>query len=401
MKILFDHQIFSAQRQGGVSKYFTELGAEFRTQRSVDVQFALNHTTNTHLLSSLFAKEVTETPESRYLQEFDLFYRRYPYFGAGQIFQLSKWVSGKSYVDLSMMDESRLNRRVSLDLIQAKNFDLFHPTYYDPYFLDYLEEAKYVVTVHDMIPELFPSYFPDQEITIARKKEVILNAERIIAVSKKTRDDLVEIYRLDPARVDVVYHGVRRVDPEPIRLPGRFLLFVGRRSGYKNFRLAATVFSRVLANDADCWLVCCGGGAFTEEERTALLELKVESRLLFLEPTDSQLQYIYSQARLLIFPSLAEGFGLPIIEAMSAGCLVCASDIACFREIAADAAIYFDPLNVESAVEAVDRALSDSIARTSFRKLCLQLAQSYTWQLTAERTLIVYKAATGQEMREG
>ena len=396
MNVLYDHQIFSAQRQGGVSKYFTELCTELSYLQSVNVRLALNNTTNTHLLGSTFAKEICGTVESKYLLEFDRFFQRYPYPGAGQFFYMWNRLFGDFYIDLQMMNESRLNRQTSLHLIQAKNFDIFHPTYYDPYFLDHLDGAKYVVTVHDMIHELFPSYFPDQDLTIANKKKVILNAERIIAVSKKTRNDLVEIYRVDSERVDVVYHGIRHVQSQEVYLPDRFILFVGRRSSYKNFNLAVDVFSRVLAEDNECWLVCCGGGAVSEGERLVLIDLNVEHRVLFLEPTDSELQYIYSKARLLIYPSLAEGFGLPIIEAMSAGCVVCLSDIECFSEIAEDAASYFDPMQVESALESVQRVLSDSDERNRFQMLGLQLAQRYTWRQAAEDTLAVYKSAIGQ-----
>jgi len=247
-----------------------------------------------------------------------------------------------------------------------------------------------------MIHELFPSYFPDHDWTIANKKKVILNAERIIAVSKKTRNDLVEIYRVDSERIDVVYHGIRHVQSQKVHLPDRFILFVGRRSSYKNFNLAVDVFSRVLAEENECWLVCCGGGAVTEDERVVLIDLNVEQRVLFLEPTDSELQYIYSKARLLIYPSLAEGFGLPIIEAMSTGCLVCLSDIECFHEIAEDAASYFDPMQVESALESVQRVLSDSDERTRIQMLGLQLVQRYTWRQAAEDTHTVYKSAFQQ-----
>jgi glycosyltransferase involved in cell wall biosynthesis len=395
MNVLYDYQIFSSQKIGGVSKYFTELCTVFEQLDLVDFEIGVKCTINTHLLESVIGQKIVNSPETKYLQEFNHFCRKFPYAGAGRLFRLWKKIIRDFYIDLSMMDISTINHQRSIELITANKFDLFHPTYYDPYFLEYLNGKKYVITVHDLIHELFPEYFSPQEKTVIHKKQVIFNANRIIAVSKKTKNDLIRIYDLDPESIDVVYHGVGRLDPEKIDLPQKFILFVGRRQGYKNFKFAANVFATATSSSPQHWLVCCGGGAVTKDEHQILVDLGIEKRVLFLEPTDRQLQYVYSKATLFLFPSLYEGFGLPILEAMNTGCPVCASDIECFLEIADTAACYFDPLRLDSAVDVVERVLQDSELRLKKSKQAFQLVHKYSWLQSAKDTLQVYRLAQG------
>jgi len=323
MKILYDHQMFSMQKYGGVTRYFCDL---------------MNN------LPSWVESELgVEYSENQYLRE------------SGNI----------KLKDLSLTSNFRVNRRVysflnsriSTRALKANQFDVFHPTYYSPYFLNNLSRP-FVLTVHDMIHEKFKELFPFYDTNAANKKELIKKASHIIAVSQHTKNDLIDLLDVDESRITVVQHGYKqRVEASP-QLYTRYILFVGERKNYKNFTRFAEAITPLLKEDSSLKLVCTGN-AFNGMELNHLASLQIQSQVIHHAATDSELASLYKYALVFVFPSLYEGFGIPILEAFANECPVCLSSASCFPEIARQGALYFDPLDKESIQETVRQVITD------------------------------------------
>jgi glycosyltransferase involved in cell wall biosynthesis len=171
------------------------------------------------------------------------------------------------------------------------------------------------------------------------------------------------------------------------------LLYVGTRSGYKNFRAFVGAIAPLLKADADLVVLCVGGGAFNTSERKFFSELRIFDRLTQVEASDPELASLYHSARAFVFPSLYEGFGIPILEAFSCGCPCVLSRASCFPEIAGDAALYFDVDDEDSMTELIRKALYDESVRNELVTRGLQRHKMFSWQKTAKETLDVYRSA--------
>lgn len=359
MKVVYDHQVFSWQKFGGVSRYFVELIRHLPSDVEPHIRQLLSE--NVYLAD---IKDVVDGVSSFDVANFRV--RKHLY----------EW----------------LNQRRSAKMLCEGGYDLVHPTYYNPYFLR-RRKAPAVITVHDFIHERFPQYFGDASKVIAQKKKVINEADAIIAISEHTKKDLMEIYALPQDRIYVVYHGATKaVSPEPVEgLPGRYLLFVGERRSYKNFHRFARAFALLSEKDPDLWLVCAGK-PFSPEETAYLKKLGIDRRSMAMFATNGQLTYLYSHALCFVYPSIYEGFGLPILEAWEAGCPIALSKASCFPEIAKDGGEYFDPLSHHSIAEAIGRVIYDDAHRADLQGRASCLLPDFTWDRTAAKTAEVYRS---------
>ena len=153
----------------------------------------------------------------------------------------------------------------------------FHPTYYNPYFLKNLRRP-YVITVYDMIHEKFSDMFRPNDPTADFKRETIMKADKVIAISRHTKKDLMELYGLPDEKIVVIHLGHSVVNDETASvdgLPEKFILFVGQRGGYKNFKRFLTAFSVVNGKYPEIKLVCTGAG-FKADEQDLIRSLGVE-----------------------------------------------------------------------------------------------------------------------------
>lgn len=361
MKILYDHQIFTWQRIGGISRYFVEL-------------------TN-NLPSEFVAKQSTLLTDNIYLSENSRSRNRTCSLLPGKSFR----GKGKMY--------TLVNKTNTFRLLSTSNFDVFHPTYYDPYFLQY-NKKPYVITVYDMIHEKFADMFSANDPTSEYKKKTVLNADKVIAISKQTKQDLIELYGMDDEKIDVVYLG-HSVDINSISevedLPSNYILYVGDRGGYKNFGTFLKAFA-ILTHDNPILSLVCTGKNFTAEEQALIASLHLSERVFRFFVSDSQLTYLYRKARCFIFPSLYEGFGIPILESFAAGCPIALSNTSCFPEIAQEGGIYFDPYNVDSMVHALSTLLNDDIRREEQIARGYEVLKQYSWKKMAEETADVYRS---------
>ena len=174
-------------------------------------------------------------------------------------------------------------------------------------------------------------------------------------------------------------------------LPNRFLLCVGHRRAYKNFLGVAPALARLMRADQNLGLVCFGGGPFIPEEEAPFEAAGVRARLVAMAGDDRALAAAYAHAVALIYPSLYEGFGMPILEAMINRCPVIIPRTSCFPEIAEDAAVYFDPAHPENLGEIVKRVLSDPVLRRTVAEVGARRAADFSWQHCADRHAELYR----------
>jgi glycosyltransferase involved in cell wall biosynthesis len=185
--------------------------------------------------------------------------------------------------------------------------------------------------------------FPGDD-TAAKKEIVIQNADAIIAISESTKKDIINIYDVDSSVIDVI-HLASSLDSvelsKGLALPARYIVFVGNRSVYKNFNFFIRSVSLLLLNNRDLHIVCAGGTTFDRGELDLLKGLGIFGQVHHYPINDSILRTIYSRAELFVFPSLYEGFGIPMLEAFGVGCPVAASRSSSLPEVGGDAARYF------------------------------------------------------------
>ncbi len=241
MKVLYDHQIFEWQRYGGVSRYFVELLRHFQAGGPVSAELALACSCNPYLRESGLAPAgvdfttlpaVAERNRQRSLRHF---LPRRKFRGKERLYRVLTALGYDQPEDIRRHQQA--NVRASVSRLQGGAFDVFHPTYYYPYFLPHLGDRPLVVTIHDMTHELYPEYFDLADGTLAFKRTLAERATLIIAISESTREDLIRILRVPGEKVKVVLHGHTRRPSAPASPAGAppSLLYVGPRALYKNF----------------------------------------------------------------------------------------------------------------------------------------------------------------------
>lgn len=276
--------------------------------------------------------------------------------------------------------------------------DIFHSTY-----LTHYKNLKIpqVITVLDTTREKFPDSFDhySNKIFSHLTKGAIKRADAIICISRQAADDLSKYYKLDKKKINIIYLGVNssfktrtQEEKDVFRiskgLSKPYLLYTGTRARYKNFERFAEAFAK-WKNKNDFLLVVVGGGKFTTEELNFFDRLGIRSNIMNFDfaTTEEELTMFYGSACAFVFPSLSEGFGLPLLEAMASGIPILASDIPVFREIAQDIPLYFDPYNRESIIDALNRSLKDNRQKI---EAGIRLVKKFTWENTINETIKVY-----------
>jgi glycosyltransferase involved in cell wall biosynthesis len=176
------------------------------------------------------------------------------------------------------------------------------------------------------------------------------------------------------------------------KFPQKYLLFVGNRRVYKNFDTFTESISQLLRDDKNLYLICAGGGKFTPSEIASLEKSGVINKVTQCSFDDNILAQLYQNALAFIFPSLYEGFGIPILEAFFCGCPVVASNISSLPEVAGDAAEYFDPLDKISILNAVKKIAYDHGLRCKLKNKGYERLKNFSWEKTANQTKMLYKS---------
>jgi glycosyltransferase involved in cell wall biosynthesis len=366
MRVLLDHQIMDAQVRGGISRYFCALSGAMQRTQLAEVRFPPIYTDN------------------EYFKPADRPAAREP--GTGQR-------ANKLLARTLRQARSRLNEWASIRELDKQGFDVFHPTYYDPYFLNHLQRKPFVLTICDMIHEIYPQHFSPRDPTRERKAILARAATRILAPSRTTRADIVRYLGVDPAKIDVIHLASSLgEESEAVAVPESYLLYVGgRRRRYKNFADFFRAFARLAAAFPALHLVCVGQRGFAPDELARIRGCGLESRCRSVPATDRQLAFLYRRAAVFVYPSLYEGFGLPILEAFASSCPVALSGSSCFPEIAGDAALYFDPSDVRSIESTLGTILADDALRRALIERGEERLRGFSWAATAEQTAAAYE----------
>jgi len=261
--------------------------------------------------------------------------------------------------------------------------------------------------VPDMIYERFPDLFTGEGSDRFReeRKSCVLAADAVLCISDATRRDVQEFYQIGGDRLHVVHLACsdffRPLPAGDLAQKGGarppFFLYVGSRAHYKNFQGLLEAYSKWNGRAAARLLVV--GPPWTPDEGRHISELGISGQVeLMTDVRDEALCTLYNQAAAFIYPSLYEGFGIPLLEAMACGCPVIASRIPTTVEIAGDCCIYFELDSPDSLIDAFDKAVSEgrdgAIARAG-----LEHAKRFSWEKTARETLSVYRSLLQQGAR--
>lgn len=348
MKIVYDNSVFSIQRAGGASMYWYELIKRFKKEDNIMYYDLKND--NIFRKNLDICSEIETTFPIRIV-------RHLPFL---------KKITDKSILHSCIY-------RVSLD-----------------------KNIINIVTVHDFTYEYFMGWLP-KKIHTLQKYFAIRHADGIICVSENTKKDLIKFLPdVDQSKIKVIYHGVSdeffRLENPVFNLIENFpkleninyIIFVGDRSKYKNFNIVIEVMKQL----KDFKLVVIGGKNFTKEEELILSE--INERIIHLKGLDSnKLNVLYNNAFCMLYPSSYEGFGIPVLEAMKSGCPVVSTKMSSIPEVAGEAGLLVNEINVENFILEIVK-LKDVSFRNEIIEKGLNQSGKFSWDKCFSDTFEFY-----------
>jgi glycosyltransferase involved in cell wall biosynthesis len=367
MRIFYDGEVFRMQAIGGVNRYFenliSRLPSDCEPSLLVPPASDVSRVTHPKLRVNRYGNERLQKISHR-LNQYGL----------------------------------RLEKHYWNQVRSLRAFDVAHPTYYS--LITGREMKQYrcpvVVTVWDMIYELFPKELDPTGEGAAEKKKAVMSADAVICISENTKRDLLQMYSIPENKITVTWlaanldagisHG-----SEPI--PGHpYYLYVGARAPHKNFGTLLRAFAGAVSVHSDLSLAVAGGQPFNDEEKRVIAELKLDKHIdHYGQISDEHLAKLYRLSLALVYPSLYEGFGIPPLEAMACGTAVIAARTSSIPEVVGDAGIYFDA----KATDELTDILIDLIGNTPLRDKLISdgsaRARRFSWDKTAAQTAQVYR----------
>ena len=271
-----------------------------------------------------------------------------------------------------------------------ENANIFHSSYYR---ITANKKIKNIITVYDFTYEKFEK-FPSKTIHSIQKKNAIKKADSIICISENTREDLFEFYPQIDKNIVSVVHLAASVEFQKLFIPFNqkiniepFVLFVGARAGYKNFVTAV----QALRDLRSLRLVFVGGGELLDHE-LSLLNKIIPDRYKHIPSINTQeLNVLYNTAICLLYPSLYEGFGIPILEAMATGCPVIAANISSIPEVGKEAAILLKDISHEQITAAIYKLLNEE-ENIYYSELGYLNSLKFSWERTVLETKNIYSS---------
>ena len=358
-KIFFDHQIFTKQKIGGISNYFFNLGIEM-IKMNLDIKFFSPLHRNKYLL---------QIPKKNR-------FGSYVNFLPGRI---------NNSIDL-------INFHISKKYLDKNSYDLIHQTYYSKKILSKLPK---ILTVFDLISEKYPNYFKNFKDLREEKKFSIENSQHLICISETTKNDLIEYFGVDPKKITVTLLA-SNLSNDLIEIKNKmlknFILFIGNRRGYKNFDGFIEAFSKSNLIKKNFKIMIVGGEKFGNEDFEILKKNEMTlDHIQIANEKKMSLSYIYSNVALMVYPSLYEGFGLPILEAMACGCPVLSSNGGSLQEVGGKNIEYFDPLDTDDMSFKFDKILSSNTNLKNQIAHGYKQSQKFSWEKCAKETIQVYQ----------
>jgi len=364
--VVYDHQTFTLQRFGGISRYYCELAS--RVNR----------------LPGFRAKVIAPIHCNEYLSHCDV-----PKFGLN----LGLW-----HPRLEPMYRHGC-RLLAPGPMRAARPSVVHRTYYADSYAP--PSVPSVVTVFDMIHEILPDEFPPVDQTSRDKRRSVQRADLVLCISKSTADDVMRLLQVPQHKIRITYLGLsgtftRATSQQAAPHPRPYLLFVGHRGGYKNFEGALKAYARSSRLRQAFDFLVFGGFALRREE-LALIEslgLKPES-VRRLTGSDEELAQAYRHATAFVYPSRYEGFGIPPLEAMASGCPVACSNLSSLPEVVGPAAEMFDPGDPGQIAAALERICFNETRRRELVDAGFERLGRFSWDQCARDTVQAYRSMLG------
>jgi glycosyltransferase involved in cell wall biosynthesis len=368
-KVIYDYQIFAIQEYGGISRYYHEIASRIARMPDFDLE----------MLCPLYVNE--------YFEE----------YSSNQ--QMRKGWKIKSLPKTYIIKQI-LNQAVSNLSIDKSGTEIIHETMHTSNRFIGSKKHKRVVTIYDMMDEKFAAS-RDRNGRLAREKAVAVErADRIICISESTRKDAIELLNIDESKISTIHiaatpditlgkedsPGERKV----FQIDKPYLLYVGIRGDYKNFTRLVEAYHLSQRLNQDFQLICFGGGAFSADEKLQINSLQLADKVIHISGDDNKLAYLYRRATAFIYPSLYEGFGMPPLEAMAFNCPVICSNVSSIPEVVGDAGEYFDPYNVDSIIDAIEKVVYSETRSNHLRQLGQARTKVFSWDLCAKQTSEVY-----------
>lgn len=291
---------------------------------------------------------------------------------------------------------------------ERKKPDLFFsPTHYAPRFVN----CPLIISIMDLSYVRYPEMFRKKDLWQLRSwtDYSVKRANKILTISHFSKKEIINYYKLPKDKVVVTYPGYnkdnfkfqisniklkKREIQDKYRITGDYILFVGTLQPRKNIVGLIQAFQRVEGDRRkEIKLMIVGKkGWLYEEIFDKVRKLKLEKRIIFTDFVKSEdLPVLYQSARCFVLPSLYEGFGIPVVEAMACGCPVVISNVSSLPEIAGEAGILVDPKNIDEIAQGINRACFDEKKRSEMVKKGLERAKFFSWETCAKQTLAVFK----------
>ena len=368
MRILYDGEIYRAQTAGGINSYFASLIGRLPASYQPTMLVAEDCGVSQPVHPRLKIRRQQETNNTN-SNVFEGYY-------------------------------SRLKRRYFRPNTDSSRFDLAHPTYYQLVTGEELSSYRcpVVLTVWDMIHELFAAHMDPEGVFADIKRKAIQAADAIICISENTRNDLLERHPTAETKVRVTPLApdleIGFIDG-PEMVPSRpYFLYVGSRSVYKNFHGLAAAFARAVSAMPEITL-CVVGAPFNEGELSLISKLKLTSHVeSYGYVANNHLTKLYRHSIALVYPSLYEGFGIPPLEAMACETAVLASRVASIPEVVGDAALLFDPQSPDELINGLLLLLDSPSERERLIARGRERVRMFSWNRTATKTLEIYRSVS-------
>lgn len=359
MKILYDHLCFW-QKYGGVPRYFIEIMKRISPENYV----CTAKISNNEYLKEIGVETIPFLPKVKF--------------------------RGKSRI------EAEVGKLISIPIIKKGNYDIYHQTHYDTYAYKYLpKNVRTVTTIHDLNFYAIPQFYSSKRVLKKHLETSVKLADHIITISNNSKKDLIKYLGCAEDKISVIYHGIDlgKFSPSvssPI-IGNPYILYVGARNKYKNFDSVIKAFSVLKIKYSDLKLYCAGI-APNSCEVDLLKKYNIKNDVLFFQSSDLQLIDLYRNAVLFVFPSYYEGFGLPILESMAAGCPVVLSNTSSFPEIAGNAGMYFNPYDIDSMIHAMESVILDLEIRNQMIHIGKERVKSFSWEESVAKHIAIYES---------
>jgi glycosyltransferase involved in cell wall biosynthesis len=354
--IIYDGHIFRWQKAGGISRYFSEIITRLPPKWS-PVVIGVDKSSTVPPRAGLNVSRLSSIRPRR----------------ASQPLKTAWW-----------------------NLTYLRRASVFHPTYYNlTGGLQYDRiKCPVVVTVHDLTHARYPELMEDAELTLHWQRQALLRADQIICVSHSTERDLQEYFDVPAGKTRVIYHGVSfpicREPQQSVIDQSPMFLFVGGRSGYKNFFFLLRAFANAAQAHAGIRLHVVGS-ELTAEERWQVFFLGLAGRVeVSVFPDESRLQELYRRSVALLYPSRNEGFGIPPIEAMACGTVAVTSNTTSLPEVVGDAGIMLDPNNLADWTDSILALARDTVSRRELIEKGFRRAELFSWAASSAQHATIY-----------